>query len=224
VLSLPFDPPEKEGVVTVPVELTAYGFTLCQMWQLAARRQLVEVAPFPEIESTAQCVRGENEVPVDPATGAIADKRKTSCGGVEKSSLFMHPPYRGGIGYVAAILEPVHLPQNIPACLRCSVGKGDGSDPGDGILYQVYLVDIAGRPTLLGEITQREHAWRPWEIDLSPWAGQTVRLKLVADVGSAGNSVGDWGCWADLRIESREPRWVYTVSKPPQSSPTANVR
>ncbi|MBC7352407.1 MAG: hypothetical protein H5U08_08620 [Thermogutta sp.] len=218
MVSVPFHPPEKEGVMPVPVELSADGFTLRQMWQLRVNRQLVEIAPFPEIEFTVQCVRGGNEGPVDSATGAIVDKIKTSCGGVEKLSLFMHPPYRGGVGYVAAILKPVHLPPKVPACLRCAVGKGDGSDPGDGILYQVYVVDDGGQQKLLGEITQREHSWHPWELDLSPWAGQTIRLKLVADVGPAGNSVGDWGCWADLRIESREPQWVYTVSKEPQSS------
>ncbi|HOA52812.1 MAG TPA: hypothetical protein PKI05_11205, partial [Thermogutta sp.] len=133
------------------------------------------------------------------------------CGNVEKPCIFMHPPYQGGVGYVAALLEPVQLPPEPAAALRCAVGKGDGSDPGDGILYRVYVLDAQGQTTLLGEKVQREHAWADWEVDLGPWRGQQIVLKLVADVGNNNNSVGDWACWADLRIESREPQWVYTV-------------
>jgi len=47
------------------------------------------------------------------------------------------------------------------------------------------------------------HAWLPIEADLSAWAGKTVRIKLVTDVGRADNSEGDWGCWADMRLESK---------------------
>ncbi len=208
----PFVPVEQEQVVDIPVEVTAGGCRLVRNWQLHCEKKHVEVVSFPSIQRTVQAFRQQPEGPVNSATGTIVDRRTTRCGNVEKPCIFMHPPYQGGVGYVAALLEPVTLPSEPAASLRCAVGKGDGSDPGDGILYQVYVIDGQGQTTLLGEKVQQAHAWAEWELDLSPWRGQQITLKLVADVGKDNNSVGDWACWADLRIESREPQWVYTVS------------
>ncbi|MGQ9761971.1 MAG: hypothetical protein ACUVQH_08675 [Thermogutta sp.] len=208
----PFLPVAKEGTTNVPIELKSGGFYLNKTWQLHSEKKPVEVVGFPAIRQTIQRLREQAEGPVDNASGAIVDHRTTRCGNVEKSCIFMHPPYRGGVGYVAAVLESVNLPATPAASFRCSVGKGDGSNPGDGILYRAFVISPQGETTLLGEIVQKQHVWTPWELDLSPWAGQTVTLKLVADVGTADNSVGDWACWADLRIESRDPQWVHTLT------------
>ena len=88
---------------------------------------------------------------------------------------------------------------------RCEVGKADGSDPGDGVLFRVIVVDETGTETVVAERQWMEHAWTPLEADLTRWSGQQIRLKLVCDVGPADNSSGDWGCWANLRVESRDP-------------------
>jgi hypothetical protein len=105
----------------------------------------------------------------------------------------------------------VSLPQTPPAAFRAEVGKGDGSDPGDGILYRLAVVDADGKETEAATATVRGHAWKPLAADLSAWAGKTVRLKLIADVGRSDNSSGDWGCWADARIETLEPELVRTL-------------
>ena len=47
----------------------------------------------------------------------------------------MHPPWQGGTGYSYALYDPCELPAGTPAAFRASVGKANGSDPGDGILY-----------------------------------------------------------------------------------------
>lgn len=212
-VTFPFQPPEKEGLTDVQVSLRWKDAEFAQIWHLQAEHRPAAVVPFPQIEQRLQALRDQAESAVDSGTGAIIDERSTSCGGQQKSGIFMHPPYRGGVGYVAAILSPVTLPQRPATCFRCLVGKGDGSDPGDGILYRVYVIDETGKATPLGEKICREHAWVPWEFDLSAFSGKTIRLKLVADVGPAGNSVGDWGCWGDLRIETKDPVWVCTLTK-----------
>jgi len=33
--------------------------------------------------------------------------------------------------------------------------------------------------------------------DLSPFAGKTIRLKLIADVGPNDNSQADWASWGE---------------------------
>jgi hypothetical protein len=53
--------------------------------------------------------------------------------------------------------------------------------------------------------TVTNHAWHAIEADLAPWAGQSVRFKLIADVGPRNNSSGDWACWAQPRIENLRP-------------------
>lgn len=123
----------------------------------------------------------------------------------------MHPPYKQGVGYTFATFEPIQLPRNLPVAFRCSIGKRDGSDPGDGILFRIAVIDENGVETVVAERQWIEHAWSALEADLSQWAGQRIRIKLIADVGPNDNSVGDWACWADMRIESKEPVLLLTV-------------
>jgi hypothetical protein len=125
----------------------------------------------------------------------------------------MHPPYVGGVGYTFAIYEPIKLPRAPLAAFRCDIGKMDGSDRGDGILFRLAVVDSGGRETVVAEKQWAEHAWTPLTADLSRWAGQSVRFKLISDVGPADNSIGDWSCWANMRVESREPAMQVTVQR-----------
>jgi hypothetical protein len=85
------------------------------------------------------------------------------------------------------------------------VGKGNGSDPGDGITYRVAVVEDDGSETAVATATVTRHEWMPIEADLSRWAGRRVRLKLITDVGPADNPGGDWGCWAEARLETLAP-------------------
>lgn len=212
-IRLPLRGIENRQSVDVTVEVTAVGLHHTETWRVTGELKTIPLVPWPGIEKTMQAFREQSEGPVDPAAGTIVSQHLTRCGGVEKPALFMHPPYRGGVGYVAAVSEQITLPPQPAAAFRCQVGKGDGSDPGDGILYRVFVIDSTGQATLLGEKTHTQHAWSEWQLDLSSWAGKSISLKLVADVGQANDSVGDWACWADLRLESLEPQQVYTVSK-----------
>ena len=122
----------------------------------------------------------------------------------------MHPPYKSGVGYSWASFGPIELPP-VPAAFRCEIGKADGSDPGDGILFQVAVVNGAGKMTIAAQQQWIRHAWLPMEADLSRWAGKTIRLKLIADVGPGNNSNGDWACWAKPRIECLKPMLQTTL-------------
>jgi len=162
-----------------------------------------------------ECLRKGKERAFDGKTGAHARWTEYACGGATRRCLFMHPPYLGGVGYTFAVFEPVELPKDWPAAFRCLIGKADGSDPGDGILFRVAVVDAAGKETMATEKQWIKHAWTPLEADLSRWASQRVQIKLVADVGPADNSAGDWACWAEPRIESLRPVIVTTVHDAP---------
>ena len=70
---------------------------------------------------------------------------------------------------------------------------------------------------VLAEKQWLRHAWGEMTADLSKWAGQRVRIKLIADVGPKDNSSGDWACWADLRIEAAGPVVEIAVHDSPPS-------
>lgn len=179
-------------------------------WQCRVERRIVRFPADFEKFSAGECLRGGNERPFQVGSGAHAHLSEASCGGVARRSLFMHPPYQNGVGYAWAIFHPVELPAE-PAAFRCLIGKGDGSDPGDGILFRVAVVDDDGRETLVAERHWGQHAWEPLEADLSRWAGRRIRIKVVADVGPNDNSIGDWAAWSDLRLESQEPQWTAGI-------------
>ncbi len=168
-------------------------------------RAVRTLVPWPSKHTGGMCRRGGHETAEFGTSGTVVTLRPARCGEAEKNALFMHPPWQGGVGYGYAVFDPIQLPAAPSAAFRANLGKEDGSDPGDGILFKLVVLDVSGEETLAGQATVSRHEWQPFEADLSHWAGKQVRLKLVADAGAGDNSVGDWGCWADLRIESREP-------------------
>jgi hypothetical protein len=149
--------------------------------------------------------RGQKETADLSGTGTQVKPQQIDCGGVSKAGLFLHPPWQGGTGYCYALYDPCTLPSSPAAAFRASVGKADGSDPGDGILYKLVVIDASGAETVAAETSVAHHAWTPFEADLSRWAGRTVRLKLITDVGPKDDPTGDWGAWADIRVETLQP-------------------
>lgn len=204
-LEFPFAPPAEEMVRELTLDIRQGPLVLQRRWWLkweAATRVLAELA----VEAKAgQRLRAGDETGLVADSGAQASTAEMRCGGVTKPGLFMHPPYRGAVGYAFALFAPQHLPADVPAVFRCQIGKREGSDAGDGILFRVAVVSEDGEQTVVAERQWIAHAWTPLEADLSPWAGRQVQIKLIADVGPQDNSSGDWACWAEMRIESARP-------------------
>ena len=77
----------------------------------------------------------------------------------------------------------------------------DRVDPGDGLLFRVVVEEADGKRTEIANRQVSAHAWYALEGSLAPWAGKPVTLLLITDVGEKDNSSGDWGAWAELRLE-----------------------
>ncbi len=105
------------------------------------------LAPMPAHYDIGMCVRGGQETNDFGATLGHVVPRSVTCGEVSKDAIFMHPPYQGAVGYSFAMYDAVTLPKDPPAAFRAVVGKGDGSDLGDGILYKLAVVDDSGAKT-----------------------------------------------------------------------------
>ena len=156
--------------------------------------------PLPAWFARGMALRGRPEQALDTASGAQLHVSSASCGGHAKPrGLFMHPPYTGGTGYTFARYA-LTLPRG-PLAFRCAVGKQDGSDLGDGLLFKAVVEDAAGKRTEIASRHVSAHAWYALEGSLAPWAEQPVTLLLITDVGEKDNSNGDWGAWSDLRLE-----------------------
>lgn len=205
--------PPAESARVLPIGIRTGEFRQEQEAGLVVERKTVELAAIPAGFHAGMCLRG------GPETGEFGDSRgavrlgQATCGEVERKGLSMHPPYIGKTGYVFAEYDPVQLPAAEPAAFRAWVGKGDGSDPGDGILYRLLVCEAGGAWIEAGAVTATDHRWLEFEADLSRWAGKPVRLKLVTDPGARDNTSGDWACWSGMRIESRQPVLVRRLER-----------
>ncbi len=196
--------PQREASDVLKLELESSGARMTAEVSVKTSSAILPLPPLPKW-TAGVCIRGQPERAAMVETGAHVSKTDQTSGGVTHPALAMHPPYKGGTGYVFAQFAPVTLPAATPAAFRALAGKGDGSDLGDGILYRVAVLDESGKETIAAEMAVTHHAWHAIEADLSKWAGQNVRLKLIADVGPRNHSSGDWACWAEPRIESLKP-------------------
>ena len=203
--NLNLGPAHAESAELLPIVLQSGSHTQSLELGLRTRREVAALLPLPSHWTGGMARRGQKETSDFGTSGAFVRPQSIECGAVTKTGLFMHPPWQGGPGYSFALYAPCALPAETPAAFRASVGKSNGSDPGDGILYKLVVVDSIGSESVVTQTTVKKHEWQAIEADLSPWAGQTIRLKLIADVGPKDDSSGDWSAWADMRIETLHP-------------------
>ncbi|MEN6546592.1 MAG: hypothetical protein ABFE07_11155, partial [Armatimonadia bacterium] len=196
--------PQAEDATLLRVDITSGNLHQTLERGMRIVRAPVKLADLPAAYDTGMCVRNAPETPDFGKTGGHVVARAVTVGGVGKQALFMHPPWQDGTGYVFAVYEAMTLP-NQPLAFRALVGKADGSYLGDGILYKLAVTDPSGKDTIVAEKTVLTHEWTPLEADLSKWAGQKVRIKMISDVGPKDDSSGDWACWADMRLETLQP-------------------
>jgi hypothetical protein len=212
-VEFPWQRPAAAGSRQLRLTVAAGPLRLERSAWLKTAASLVPVATMSEQFVAGQCLRKHGETSLLPESGAQVARRESTCGNVTEPSLFMHPPYRAGTGYSFALFGPIDLPAEPRAALRSKIGKADGSDPGDGILFRIAVINASGRPTIAAEKTWIEHAWTPLEADLSRWAGQKIAIQLIADVGPRDNSSGDWACWTALRLESLRPELQTSIEE-----------
>ena len=161
--------------------------------------------PLPVVRTAGQALRGKPETELLPDGGGTVQPDVTvTVGGVAKPGIFMHPPFRHGVGYVF-LRYRVSLPADKDVVFESSVGKPDlKTARGDGTLYQIAVqpvgADISARK-VLASAQVKEKKWRDLSADLSPWRGKTIWLYLIADVGPADSSDCDGSAWGGMRLE-----------------------
>lgn len=163
---------------------------------------------------TGIAVRGQGESEYEFAgTGAMVSSDHETLGGKPLDSVYMHPPYMNGTGYIFAAYE-VALPPGRPK-LDFAMGFRMGSTTEDGCLFIVHVID-GGRET---EVFREQYAditqWAHRSADLSAFAGKKVIVKLIADVGPDDNSHSDWVLWGAPRVVMADAAYSATLLDAP---------
>ena len=204
-LDLDLARPEGERVWPMPIQLTAAELSHRETWWLKAEAERCLLADLSKGFEKGMRLRGKKEEPSVREAGSGVYPREMTCGNRSMDGIFMHPPYKKGTGYSFALSPEIRLPDAPATVIRCFVGKKNGSDLGDGILFKVAIAGRSGVEEVVAERTVLRHEWLPLEVDLSRWAGQAVRVKLISDAGVDDNSSGDWACWGRPVVETRRP-------------------
>ncbi|MEM4203751.1 MAG: tetratricopeptide repeat protein [Candidatus Methanomethylicaceae archaeon] len=115
-----------------------------------------------------------------------------------KGVIFHHPP--GRIDF--------QLPTPPNAALQFALSLAPNvwqPGKGDGVQFDIYLDNGSVRQNIFSRYIDPknipEHRkWHDYEIDLSPWAGQTVTITFETGCGPNNNCDYDWAGWGEPRI------------------------
>ncbi|MCL5096758.1 MAG: DUF5696 domain-containing protein, partial [Candidatus Omnitrophica bacterium] len=118
-----------------------------------------------------------------------------------RDALLMHSPWRVPPGKTWADYQ-LELPRITP--IRFSFGIAMGPDvatpdKSDGVTFSCYLI-VQGKEHELMRQHQDKAEWKDYSFDFSPWAGQTVTLRLQVEPGPKNNASFDYSFFGDAKI------------------------
>jgi len=157
----------------------------------------------PELPATGMCLRGGEERALAAGTGAtVRWVRQRRLGKRTHSGYFVHPPWKGGVGY-AFWEHEVRVPKG--GRLDFYLGMGEKSPKrSDGVIFRVLVAEVsegkAGAYEPIFERAQKASVWTHHSVSLRKWGGKTVRLKFISDCGPKDNSTTDHSYWADVWV------------------------
>jgi len=146
-------------------------------------------------EATLGTVIDGKEQPI--ASRAQFTRTRATCGGVGKDGLFAHPPWDQEHGLIGDVFAdwPVRVPEGGKPALELSLGLRDGAENADGV---TFTVAIDGTVVLQKDWKRCE--WLPCRVELSPYAGREVKLRLSVGKGPEGRGSFAWAVWGEPEI------------------------
>ena len=123
---------------------------------------------------------------------SFARIRSARRGEREMPALAMHPPWAGGPGTIV-VEYPLSLPETRPIRLLFHTAIRDNSPqepPSDGVTFRVWV----GEEKLFERHSDSKR-WLEGEVELSKFAGETIRLRLESDPGPKNDTTCDASYW-----------------------------
>ena len=132
------------------------------------------------------------------ANGATANLQTMVVGGVSRQAILCQPPWMAQIGGETFLEYSVPVSSGGPS-LSFAAGILD-SDIGQRQGPMTFKVEING--AILWQQDVSTSAWQSGAIDMTPWAGLTVKIRLVSNPGPSDNPGFAGGGWSALELSS----------------------
>ena len=136
------------------------------------------------------------------ASGASFESARVAAEGGVRPGFTCHPPWRKCAGVVGRDI-PLDLPKTRPCVFRFAtalLGQVGGATS-DGVEYKVFVVAADGQATEVFSRFSVARAWEAGSVDLTPWAGKSVTLRLWVGPGPKMDTTCDRCGWADPVLE-----------------------
>ncbi len=197
---LPKAPRAAPEIAWKPFNVPAVGELA--LWRLPVHRSVVAV--FGEAAKTMPVGWQGSE---ERSHGAVSFRAET-LDGQTRSVVAIHPPWYDGLVGTLLVEFPLQLPKTTPLGLRFANAM---TPPGesDGVTFRVRVLPLHAPQGELGPIAFERHVdaktWQEAEADLSPFAGQSVRLQLESHPGPKNNTGWDQSYWAEPTLVAGTP-------------------
>ena len=149
--------------------------------------------------------------------------------------IFEQPPFEVALGGSDFLEYTVPVPVAPKVTLTFDAAIADNGGKSDGVLFGIQV----NGATAWKETVQQGTGWNSGSVDLTPYAGTTIKLRFLTHPGLALNSDFDSACWKGLRINtdfsttsalqlqlaggSAAPQFSSNVSVTSVSGSTANI-
>ena len=145
----------------------------------------------------------------DSESGATLLREDVDRGGIFRSSISIHPPWKGGHGTLWTEFR-LKLPVETPIQFGFHTAVRDvrpDERASDGVEFKVLLRRAEQAEKELFTRFSAATVWQSAETDLSAYAGQTVTLRLWNGPGPKNDTTCDNGFWGDpiLRVGALKP-------------------
>jgi hypothetical protein len=203
-------PPTAAPVEWKPVQVG--NPSLQALAAVPTRRVVVQVFNEPPLVMPAGWEGSESR------SRAVLSVRMEAVGGRQRPVVVMHPPWYSGHAGTMAVEFPLQLPSNSPLLLRFANAMTE--ERGDGVTFRVRVAPIDAPAGQLGQVIFERHtkatAAQPAKVDLSAFAGKTVRLQLESHPGPKNDTSFDQSQWQD-------PTLIVGTPSPPAPFPPPNL-
>jgi hypothetical protein len=119
-------------------------------------------------------------------------------------ALFEHPMTGGS----EMIINNISIPEKAYLNFEISLDPQVWSpDKGDGVGYQIYVNTMVPENLIFSQYIDPKHnateqRWNPYQLDLSPYAGENVTLIFSTNPGPINDGTYDWAWWGNPRIQN----------------------
>lgn len=138
-------------------------------------------------------------------------------GGKDMSPALLEVPASQTLPGATFVEYDVPVPGSGTTQLQFATGILDAGTRSDGVTFVIWIngTEVWRQFVLPG-------SWNPASVDLTPYAGQTVKLRFITHPGPKLNAVDDLACWGGLQLVHPGPSSAQVSLVLPASSTTVS--